>query len=68
MGRVLRVACNVKFAVVCGNEGIPAHKPFCRKMEVKLPEDVAEGFRKEFCPLLNEGGSRKERGFDLLRE
>jgi hypothetical protein len=37
-------------------------------MEVKLPEDVAEGFRKEFCPLLNEGGSRKERGFDLLRE
>lgn len=29
-------------------------------MEVKLPEDVAEGFWEEFCPLLNEGGSRRD--------
>jgi len=29
-------------------------------MEVKLPEEMEEGFWEEFCPLLNEGGSRRD--------
>ena len=50
-------ACNVEFASISGNEGIPAHKPFGRKTEVKLPKDVVESFCEEFSPLLDEGGS-----------
>lgn len=61
-GRVLGIAGNVKFASVSGNEGIPAHKPFWWETEVKLAEDVAEGFREKFCTLLDEGG----RGRDLI--
>ncbi len=57
-GRVLWVPCNVKSASVCGNEGIPAHKPLCRETEVEPPEDVPESFREELCPLLDESGSR----------
>ena len=57
-GRIPGVACNVKFAAVRSNEGILSHKPLCREPEIKLPEDVPEGFREELCPLLDEGGSR----------
>ena len=57
-GRVLGVARNVKFASVCGNERILSPKSFCWKTEIKLCEDMPKGFRKEFSPLLDEGGSR----------
>ena len=57
-GRGLGVACNVKFASVYGNERILSPKSFCWETEIKLSEDMPKGFRKEFCPLLNEGGSR----------
>ncbi len=57
-GRVQGVTGNVESASVCGNKGISAHKPICGEAEVKLPEDVLESFREEFCPLLYEGRSR----------
>ncbi len=56
-GRVLWIAGNVKFASVCGNKGILAHKPFRREEEIKLAEDVVEGFGKKLCPLPDEGRS-----------
>lgn len=59
-GRILWVACNVKFTSVRGNEGIPAPKPLCGEPEVKLRKDVVESFRKEFGPLPEEGGSSRD--------
>lgn len=57
-GRVLGIAGNIKFAPVRSNEGILSHKPAWREAEVELGEDVAEGFREELGPLLDEGRSR----------
>ena len=59
-GRGLWVAGNVKFASVCGNEGIPAHKPFWQEAKVKMAKDVPERFREEFCPLLDKSESSRD--------
>ena len=58
-GRVVGVACNVKFTSVSGNEGIFAHKALSGEAEVKLPEDMVESFGKKLCPLLDECGSSR---------
>ena len=52
------VAGNVEFTAVCGNEGILSPKPARREAEVELGKDMAESFRKELGPLLDEGRGR----------
>ena len=59
-GRVLGIACNVKFAAVRSNEGILPHKSLSWESEIKLTENVPESLWEELCPLLNERGSRRD--------
>lgn len=35
---------NIKFAAVCGNQGIFSPKAFWWELEIQLTEDVAENF------------------------